>query len=140
MSLFPFIDQEDKSEEIINKKKIPIEYEVDFKTGKLTGRMVQGKEAIKIWIYKVLMTPRFRHLIYTWDYGVETEDLINKSFDRAFVESELQRYIKEALFVNSYIKEVTNFSVTFEKTLLICDFTVITDFGEVEIHDKYSNL
>lgn len=138
MSLFPFIDQEDKSESVEQEKKIPVEYEIEFETGKLTGRTVKGKEAIKVWIYKVLMTERYKHLIYTWDYGVELEELINKNFDRAFIESEVQRYIKEALLVNDYIKEVNNFSVTFEKTLLTCNFTVITEFGEVDINEKYT--
>lgn len=140
MSLFPFIDQEDKKEVIIEENKIPVEYEIDFETGKLTGRTVKGKEAIKVWIYKALMTERYKYLIYTWDHGVELEELINKNFDRAFIESEVQRYIKEALLVNDYIKEVNKFSVTFNKKLLTCDFTVVTEFGEVDIHDKRSNL
>lgn len=140
MSLFPFLDQEEINDDVIEKKKIPVEYEINFETGKLTGRTVTGKDAIKVWIYKTLMTERYKHIIYTWDYGIELKDLINKSFDRDFIESEVQRYIKEALLINDYIIEVNNFSMSFEDTLLTCNFTVITDFGEVNISDKYSNL
>lgn len=140
MSLFPFLDREENDNEVISKKKIPVEYEINFETGKLTGKTVTGKEAIKVWIYKALMTERYKHIIYTWDYGIELKDLINKSFDRDFIESEVQRYIKEALLINDYIIEVNNFSMSFEGTLLTCNFTVVTDFGEVNISDKYSNL
>ncbi len=97
MSLFPFIDQEPEEKEQIKTSVIPEEYEMDFKTYELTGRIVKGKEAIKMWIYKVLRTNRYKHIIYTWDYGVELEELISRPFDRAFIESEVQRYIKEAL-------------------------------------------
>lgn len=140
MSLFPFIDKEEIQETTLDEKKVPIEYGIDFETGKLTGRTVKGKEAIKVWIYKALMTERYKYLIYTWDHGVELEELISKNFDREFIESEVQRYIKEALLVNEYIKEINNFQVTFEKTLLTCDFTVVTEFGEVDIHDKRTNV
>ena len=34
-----------------------------------------GKEAMKQVIYKILMTERFRYVIYSWNYGVELEDL-----------------------------------------------------------------
>ncbi|WP_053983800.1 DUF2634 domain-containing protein [Niameybacter massiliensis] len=140
MSLFPFINQQEPQEAILDEKRIPIEYGIDFETGKLTGRTVKGKEAIKVWIYKALMTERYKYLIYTWDHGVELEELISKNFDREFIESEVERYIKEALLVNEYIKEINNFHVTFEKTLLTCDFTVVTEFGEVHIHDKRTNV
>lgn len=140
MSLFPFIDKEETQDTILDEKKVPTEYGIDFETGKLTGKTVKGKEAIKVWIYKALMTERYKYLIYTWDHGVELEELINKNFDREFIESEVQRYIKEALLVNEHIKEINNFYVTFEKTLLTCDFTVVTEFGEVDIHDKRTNI
>lgn len=140
MSLFPFIDQEPEEKEQIKTSVIPEEYEMDFKTYELTGRIVKGKEAIKMWIYKVLRTNRYKHIIYTWDYGVELEELISMPFDRAFIESEVQRYIKEALLVNDHIKEITNFNISFEKTWLTCNFTVITEYGEVDIIDKRSNV
>lgn len=140
MSLFPFIDQEPEEKEQIKTSVVPEEYEIDFETCELTGRIVKGKEAIKMWIYKVLRTNRYKYIIYTWDYGIELEELISKPFDRSFIESEVQRYIKEALLINDYIKDVINFNVSFEKTWLIFDFTVITEYGEVDISDKYSNL
>lgn len=140
MSLFPFLDREDNENDFIQQKRIPVEYEINFDTGKLTGKKVFGKDAIKVWIYKAIKTSRYKHLIYTWDYGVEVEDLISKSFDRDFIESELQRYIKEALLVNSFITDVNNFSMEFSGTLLICNFTVVTDFGEVDISGKYPKL
>jgi len=43
---------------------------------------VAGAEAVKVWIWKALMTARFRHDVYTWDYGCEAEHLIGQAFTR----------------------------------------------------------
>ena len=53
MGLFPtYIESETETEQI-EESKIPKEYEIDFKTGQLTGRIVEGAEAIKVWIWLV---------------------------------------------------------------------------------------
>ena len=51
--MFPF-DLEDELEIIQEETKEPKDYEIDFKTGKLTGRMVTGIKAIEQWIYLAL--------------------------------------------------------------------------------------
>ena len=42
--------------------------------------VVSGKEAVLVWAWKALHTPRFRHEIYTWDYGNEVDSLIGQPF------------------------------------------------------------
>lgn len=134
MSLFPFI--EDIEIENISTKytMVPVEYEFDFETNKLTGRKVYGNEAIKAWVHKLLRTKRYKYLIYTWDYGNEIEDLISKHYNKDYIESEVYRNIKEALYINPYIKDIFNFSVEFDKTIITLSFTVETKFGEVAIN------
>ena len=61
MSLFPFITYE---EDVVENNPLPIYKEV----GKGL-KIVEGNEAIKIWIYKALQTPRYQYVIYSWDYG-----------------------------------------------------------------------
>lgn len=136
MSLFPFMSKPIEARNEPLKQQIPREYEIDFGTGQLTGRIVEGKEAIKMWVYKALKTDRYKHLIYSWDHGVEFQDLIGKGFDNAYIESEVQRYVKEALSVNKHIKEVKDFIVTFKGSSLTVYFTIITDFGEVNIREN----
>ncbi|MEN7878670.1 DUF2634 domain-containing protein, partial [Clostridioides difficile] len=52
-------------------------------------------EALKQTIFLILNTERYQHLIYSWNYGVELNDLIGEPI--SFVIPELERRIKEAL-------------------------------------------
>ena len=36
--------------------EIPKEYGINFKTGQLTGKIVEGKEAIKVWIWRFFLS------------------------------------------------------------------------------------
>lgn len=134
MSLFPFVDAASLDPMTIEDKSVPVEYEMDFSIYKLTGKKVYGNEAIKVWVHKVLRTKRYRHLVYTWDYGTELEDLISKNYNKDYIESEIYRNIKEALCINPYIKDISNFSVKFDDSIITLNFKVITEFGEVSIN------
>ena len=100
------------------------------------GRPVEviGAEAVKVWVWKALKTARFRHDIYTWDYGCEAEGLIGQAFTPEVKQSEATRYIREALQPNPYITEVQQVSVEFSNTLLSVHCKVNTIYGEVEIN------
>lgn len=134
--IFPFLNNDKFIEVTENKLPVPVEYEVNFDTGVLTGKLVEGKEAVKVWVLKMLKTSRYKYLIYTWDYGVELDDLISMTYDRAYIESEIARNIEEALMINPYIKDMINFKAKFEGTYLTIEFTVLTDFGEVNINER----
>ena len=45
--MFPFDLDDDETEVDEIEEKEPKDYEVDFKTGKLTGRIITGLDAIK---------------------------------------------------------------------------------------------
>lgn len=139
MSLFPFIDQEAKKE-LVKTSAVPVEYEIDFDTFKLTGRFVKGKDAIKVWIYKTLLTKRYKYIIYSWDYGHEIEELIGKNYNHDFISAEIKRFIEECLYINPYILSIDNFACRFEDKRLSCDFTVHTQFGEVSINEFNTNI
>ena len=134
MSLLPsFMNSEVES--AINDKtsEIPIEYGIDFDTGKLTGKKVSGKEAIKVWIWNCLHTERFRYAIYSWDYGAELDQYIGDALTEEFINTDCEAEITEALLINPYINGISNFSISFEKTKLIISFTVNTTFGDLEV-------
>ena len=95
---------------------------------------VTGAEAVRVWIWKALRTVRFRHDIYTWDYGCEAENLIGKAFTAQVKESEAVRYVREALEPNPYITEVLRADVQFQGTRLEISCRVTTIYGEVEVH------
>lgn len=100
------------------------------------GRPVEvtGAEAVKVWIWKAIKTARFRHDIYTWDFGCEAEELVGQPFTPAVKESEAVRYIKEALAPNPYITGVRRVDVTFSGTRLTVSCAVSTIYGEVEVN------
>lgn len=129
--LYPFVDIPEEAE---NEETQPYrEYEMDFETGQLTGRIAEGIDAVKVWVWLALHTPRYRYYIYSWDYGQEYEDLIGKGFSKAYIRSELERMTEECLTVNPYITGIDNFDVSFKDSMAEINFTLLTDFGDEEV-------
>lgn len=139
-NIFPFIDPEEIVEE--TEVELPMAREwawdferLDFKTK--NGKMyeVEGNEAIKIWIWKLFNTPRFRYLIYSWDYGHELESLIGQGYTQGYINSEAERYVREAIEYNlsDYVTDLEDVEVTFEDTILSIGFKAITPYGEVDM-------
>ncbi|MFQ9696410.1 MAG: DUF2634 domain-containing protein, partial [Zhenhengia sp.] len=109
MSLFPFMKKvEEPTLTIPNTYQ---EYDFDFETGKLTGKILEGKEALQVWIYKTLLTKRYSHLIYSWDYGQDLEEMIGKSYEKGLIRSEVERRIKDCLLINDKITACTHFNI-----------------------------
>ena len=111
----------------------PKEYEVDFETGQLTGRIVEGVEAIKVWIWCCLHTQRFRWPIYSWDYGADLEQYIGQSITEEFLNADCEDEIREALLVNPYITDIEDFEASFDNGKLSISFTAVTKFGNTEV-------
>lgn len=136
MGLFPAYIEADTILEVEEKQILPKEYEIDFETGQLTGRIVEGREAIKIWIWLALQIPRYRFFIYTWDYGSEFEELIGQGYSEEFIEAEAQRMTEECLLVNEYIQGIQNFSLNMEKSCLTISFTANTLYGAINFENE----
>jgi len=88
---------------------------------------IDGLRAVVQAAYLALQTPRYKHLIYTWQYGSELETLIGK--DEAFVLSESRRMIKDALSVDNRITDIRDFYYT-DKTVY---FTIDTIYGSANL-------
>ena len=134
MSLFPFVtDAEIKP---TTKEVLPSsirEYEIDFNTHQLTGRIVEGVDAICVWAYLALHVKRYRWVIYSWYYGEEYSDLICNSYSEEYLKSEVQRYLEECLFENEHIKAIDNLEVSQVNDLLKIKFKLVTDVGNKEV-------
>lgn len=120
------------------KTIIPKEYAWDFdkndfklKDGKF--QIVEGIEALKIWIWKALKTSRFTYPIYSDAYGQEIDKLVGKGLSKSLTESEAKRLTLECLKENEHILSIKNFTISKEKDLLSITFTAVTDCGEVII-------
>ena len=137
MSLFPFISNTDEVK-IDNSfpmyKEIAWDFEKDapvLENGDF--KIVEGNNAIKVWVYKALLTPRYNYSVYSWDYGSELMDLVGKAYTTSLTKEEAKRYIKEALLINPYILEVTVVDTSFNNGLLSADIKIVTIYGESEV-------
>ena len=86
-------------------------------------------DAVKQAIYLILSSERYKHIIYSWDYGVELLDLIGKPMP--FVMSELPRRIKEALTQDNRISDVIDFEFKPNGKRLYTTFTVVSNVGNI---------
>ena len=102
--------------------------------------VVEGAEAVRLWIATALHTVRYRFEIYSTDFGCELETLIGQTFSGEVKAAEAPRMLREALLVNPYISDVTNIDVSFDNgTVAQISATVQTIYGEVTI-DGRQNL
>ena len=136
MGLFPTYIESNATTEQTQENKIPKEYEIDFKTGQLTGRIVEGVEAIKVWIWLALQTPRYRYYIYSWDYGNEFEELIGRGYSEEYINAEAQRMTEDCLLVNEHIESITDFSVGMGNNQLTISFTANTIYGTIQFDNE----
>lgn len=72
MSLFPVIDPQEATKETAQTLPLYREVAWDFENDVPRFRggqpiLVEGKEALKVWIWRALRTARYRYEIYTWD-------------------------------------------------------------------------
>lgn len=134
MSLFPFVTDNEVSvvTPVVTASSIR-EYEIDFKTGKFTGKIVQGVDALCVWAYLALMARRYKWIIYSWFYGAEYFNLIGYSYSKEYLNSEVKRYLEECLFENEHITGINNLEVSQIKDKLHIKFTLVTDVGSKEV-------
>lgn len=136
MGLFPAYIENEILSEAIKQPAIPKEYGIDFKSGQLTGEIVEGLEAIKVWVWLALQVPRYRYYAYTWNYGSEFEDLIGQGYSNGYIESESRRMTEDCLLINPDIQSISDFHVSVEKDTLTISFTVNTVYGDIEFQNQ----
>ncbi|GIO67841.1 DUF2634 domain-containing protein [Paenibacillus cookii] len=90
--------------------------------------LADEKEAWVLWCEKAIRTPRYRHLIYSRDYGSELEELIG-SGNRAIQESEIRRMVSETLLADARTQNVDQFVFEWEgeSCRFACRITNIRD-------------
>lgn len=116
--------------------KIPREYGIDFDTGQLTGKIVEGIEAIKVWIWLCLHTERFRHAIYSSDYGVALEQYFGHVLSDEYINTDCESEVTDALLINDYIESIENFGAVKDGEHLRISFRVVTKFGSLEVDES----
>ena len=113
-------------------------FDFDFRNGEFNMKngnpvVLEGVDALKMWIQKCIRTQLNRYSIYKGkQYGANIEDLvIGKSYGNGFAESELRREIEEALLRHEDILSLSDFSVSTTRKLMEVSFTLATTYGEL---------
>lgn len=139
MSIFPMIDPGEagqaQEEALPLCREVGWDYERDvplFRGGEPV--VVEGREAVKVWIWKAIRTPRFKYEIYTWAFGSEFESLLGQAYSDSVKTAEAPRYLRECLLVNPYITAVKDVSVSFEAGKLTVRGAAVTVYGEVDFY------
>lgn len=107
-------------------------YRMNIEEETVSGAITDDLEAVRQAVYKVLNTERYKHIIYSSNYGVELADLFGKPMP--YVIPEIPRRIEEALLVDDRINKVDGFDLQYDKQGNVkCYFVVHSIFGDVEI-------
>jgi len=140
MSILPSFLQELSDTKTIKEDdsqvvKVPKEYGINFQTGQLTGKIVEGLEAIKVWIWLCMHTERFRHAIYSADYGTSLEQYIGHMLSEEYINTDCESEISDALLINEYIESIEDFEAVRNSDSLNISFKVVTKFGSLEVDE-----
>ncbi|MER1958791.1 MAG: DUF2634 domain-containing protein [Solibacillus sp.] len=119
-------------EEVIEPSK---NYNLILDKNRCVG-FVDELEAMKQAIFLMLSVERYDHVIYSWNFGVEFNDLLGKPTN--YVASEVKRRIRECLLQDDRINEVDSFVVTTNKNKVHVKFTAHTIYGDVESEKEVS--
>ena len=92
--------------------------------------LVSGLEAVKGWAWRTIATARYRYPIYSWSYGCELESLTGQPYQADTKRSEAERYVRDALLVNPYIREVQVENTTFQGSTLHMTVALTTVYGK----------
>ena len=101
-------------------------YRADFRRGRISG-FTDGISAMEQAVFLILSTERFKHLIYSFDYGSEVSSILGG--DRQLAMSEAKRFITG---VDGF-----EFTQTGRNTLNV-SFTVRTIFGDISEQTEVS--
>lgn len=130
MNLLPAYIEDEDTDDLTEEIETPREFGINFTTGQLTGEIVEGVEAIKVWCYLALRCARYRFFILSWQYGSELENLYGKGYSAEHIECEAKQMIKDCLLEHKYIQNVEIENVEYNGSKLSAYITITTIYEE----------
>lgn len=113
-------------------------YKMRIADEQVLGAIEDKLTAVQQAAYKILNTERYKHVIYSWNYGVELQDLFGKPIP--YVLSEIPRRITEALVQDDRINDVTDFDISYVRANaqgrrgdVLAKFKIQSIYGEIEM-------
>ena len=104
-------------------------YALDYSRDSQIRGYTDELEAMKQAIYKIINTERYEYIIYSWNYGIELQDLFGQPIP--YVYAELQRRISEALLADDRIIDVYGFEFGHNQGDVFTTFSVDTIYGTI---------
>lgn len=95
-------------------------------------------EALKQSIDLILSIERYKYPIYSWNYGIELNDLYGEHV--SYVIPELERRIREALLQDDRITAVDNFKFETNKNIISTKFIVHSIYGDISGEKEILNV
>lgn len=118
----------DLSQGVVFQDQPSLTWIADPVTKRLRGRG-DNYEAVRQAVEIIVNVERFHWQIYSPNFGIELDGLLGN--DPGYVASELQRRLADAFLPDSRILGISDFSYTFQDTVLTAAVTVNTVFGPV---------
>ncbi|WP_337102561.1 DUF2634 domain-containing protein [Paenibacillus sp. YIM B09110] len=132
MALSPLQSREERYEAVAPKASPSRTYLLNFDTGEVEERLINGVDALRQSIRKAIETARYRYMIYNGQYGCELNDLLGQDISQQLLKSEIKRVISEALLADDRIQSVGQFQIERVGDKLFASFAVTTSEGVME--------
>ena len=128
--MMPYLDKSESSLPLFK------EYAFDFATNEPiieNGKFVilNGLEAIKVWVYKAVVIERYKYSAFDWQYGVEIEKLVGRA---DITKEKIEKMLSDALLISAYIQSVSVSSFVRDGSSFSFIATIETIYGEVQIN------
>ncbi|MGY3725026.1 Protein of unknown function [Granulicatella balaenopterae] len=94
-------------------------------------KQIDGIEALKQSIERMLTTERYQYSIYDHRYGIEFSELIGGDAD--FARLDIERRVKECLFEDDRIENIYNFYAQIIDDNMLIRFDVDTIIGTINM-------
>ena len=95
---------------------------------------VTGLEAVRGWAWRAIDTARYQFSVFSWSFGCELEALVGQPYRADTKRSEAERYVREALLVSPYIREVQVTDTSFEGSTTHIAVDLTTVYGRASVY------
>lgn len=110
-------------------------YRLDLDRKRIIGR-IDGIEAVEQFIRKAIITPRFKCLIYSNQWGSEVKAvIIAGDASPEYIESDMPRLVRDAVLVDSRVLDVLDFTFSLDGDGVWVKLVVTTIFGTVTVEE-----
>ena len=102
--------------------------------GRGARRCLSPAWTVRGWAWRAIDTARYRFSVFSWSYGCELEALVGQPYREDTKRSEAERYVREALLVSPYIREVQVTRASFEGSAVHIAVDMTTVYGRTNVY------